>query len=61
MCSQPEIIILGFAALCFKLIFRVFSEKKVVALFKNWTFSECPFLLYTKHFLFCVFPDNYIN
>jgi len=26
------------------------SEKKVVALFQKWTFSECPFLGYPKHF-----------
>ena len=26
------------------------SEKKVVALYRKWTFSECPFLGYPKQF-----------
>ena len=45
----------GFAALCSEVIFCVFMKKKVDALFQKWTFSECPFLGYMKHFLFLCF------
>ena len=46
MCSQPEIIILGFAALCSKLVFCVFSEKEMVELFKNGHFQNVLFSEY---------------
>ena len=38
LCSQPEIIFLGFKALCSKTDFSYISEKEVASLFKNGHF-----------------------
>ena len=43
MCSQPEIIILGFKALCFKIKNRVFSGKFIIQDLKSGHFQNVHF------------------
>ena len=44
VCSQPEIIFLGFKALCCKTDFSYISEKEVASLSKNGHFKNVHFL-----------------
>ena len=53
--KKQSFIKIKFTALCSEVIFCVFSEKKSGCTFQNWTFSECPFLGYTKHFFILCF------
>jgi nicotinic acid phosphoribosyltransferase len=55
VCSQPEIIILGFKALCSELVFCVFSEKEMAVLFKNGHFQNVLFSKYERLFYFVFF------
>ena len=60
LCSQPEIIFLGFKALCSKVVFCVFSEKKWLYFSKMDIFRMSFFQNMNDFFISC-FSDNYIN